>query len=510
MNVTRISSVTSFVADTTLSGRYIFEEGGMLQPAAGVTLTFSKALIDANDFQQIFDLSKGGTIAGTIYNEYHSASWFGADYTGLSQSGTKVQAAFDSPLTQNVKCVRGMYLCSGAELTLVDKHLICASYPSGNTTDGVMFRWSQDMGPGTAALRVFSGGRKLENAQYRGFRMLGPGQKGAVMGTTSAGCQMDGIVFGNGGNHKFDAKDIFVTGVRFAYTAWTNNGHSSLDNLGGTGNFATWCILSTGGDWKWTNCSSNAELCAAFYLPKNGSMGVHADIEDYFSGFSPYFVYQSDTLDPRLPGTATAGLTVASVWKRVACERLGNAFINLVPVDSSIFQLKLIATGWDSFVSGAATIQAEASDYAIKAGYIEGLDLDDALDSGGAGTLATFDLGVIQVRNSNARGITARNVHNVPAAGKTFLEGTTNALIAAQTSKLPVLTIPAGATIGTYSATDLEACSRTNWFPMARTAQSLGAARAVLSTSGDVATITLSEALPNAVSFTVNLLPSAN
>ena len=508
MNVTRISGLTPVVANTTFSGRCIFDEGGVLQPAAGVVVTFLNAFIDASDYQIIFDLSKGGTIAGTIYNDYHSAVWYGADFTGLSQTGTKVQAALDSPLTANVKLVRGMYLCSGVQLKSVDKHIICSSYRMGGQNDGVILRWSQDMGAGTACLQMYNGPRKLDTAKYRGFKIMGPGQKGAVIGTT--GCLMDGIIFGNGGNHKFDAKDLFVTGVRFAYTAWTNDGHSSLDNVGATGNFATWNILSTGGDWTWKECSSNAEQRAAFYLPRNGSFGVHADMDDYFNGYAPYFVYQDNVLDPRLASTVTAGMTVSSRWRRIGCERLGNAFINLLPTDSNFYQLKLEDSGWDSFVSGAAVISSEAQDFAIKAGYIEGLDLNDTLESGGAGTLSAFTSGVIKVFNSSSRGISATRLHNLPAAGKTFLSGTTRARIIPQTYNLPVINIPAGSLSATYTALDFEACSRSNWFPQFRTDNDLGGANAEMVVSGNVVTITLSEALTYAVSFTINLYGPGN
>ena len=353
-----VSALTPVTSNVTLSGRVSFDWGGVLQPAAGVTITFANAYIDANDFQQIFDLSQGGSIVGSIYNEYHSASWFGADYTGATPTGVNVQAAFSSALTPVAKLVRGVYDCTGTQLSLTDRHLMCSDHDSGGFVDGVTLKWKTDMGPGTAALSVYAVTGALSRIKYRGFTIQGPGQGGAQVG--NVGCQMDGIVFGNGGNLKFDARDILVKGVRFAYTAWTNNGHSSLDNLGGNGNYATWCILSTGGDWKWTNCFSNAELRATFYLPKNGSMGVHADLDNYFLGYTPYFAYQSDVLDPRLPGTNTAGLTVSSVWNRVSCERLGNAFINLVPTDSNVYQLKLSATGWDSLQSSAVPIVAEA------------------------------------------------------------------------------------------------------------------------------------------------------
>jgi hypothetical protein len=376
----------------------------------------------------------------------------------------------------------------------------------GGQNDGVILRWSQDMGAGTACLQMYNGGRKLDTAKYRGFKIMGPGQKGAVIGST--GCMMDGIIFGNGGNHKFDAKDLFVTGVRFAYTAWTNDGHSSLDNVGGTGNFATWNMLSTGGDWTWKKCSSNAEQRAAFYLPKNGSFGVHADMDDYFNGYAPYFVYQDNVIDPRLASTATAGLTVSSSWRRIGCERLGNAFINLLPTDSNLFQLKLSDSGWDSFVSGAAVIPGEAQDFAIKVGYIEGLDLNDTLESGGAGTLSAFNSGVIKVLNSSSRGISATRLHNLPPVGKTFLAGTTKARIIPQTYNMPVINIPAGQTIGTYTASDFEACSKSNWFPQIR--NDLGVDDASLSISGNVVKVTLSEALTFAVTFILNLYGPGN
>jgi hypothetical protein len=501
--LTKLSGLTPVSTNLTLSGYLSFDPGAMLQPAAGVTITFANAYIDASDFQQIFDLSQGGAIAGSIYNDYHCGVWYGADYTGSSLTGAAMQAAFDSPLTPNVKLVRGNYDCTGTELSLVDHHLICESFRAGGGADGVTLKWKSDLGAGAAALSVYSAHAPLNTAKYRGFQITGPGQAGAAPG--NVGCQMDGIIFGNGGNHKFDAKDIFVSGVRFPYTAWCNNGHSSLDNLGSSGNYATWCILSTGGDWKWTNCSSNAEQRAAFYLPKNGSMGVHADLDDYFCGYTPYFAYQSNTFDPRLASTTTAGLTVGSVWNRVACERLGNAFINLVPTDSSVYQLKLVASGWDALQSNATVIAGEAQDFAIKAGYIEGLDLNDVVDAAGAGTLAPFKTGVIQVQNSNSRGISACRIHNLNPVGTTFLSGTTKARIIPQTYNPPTLTIAAGKTSVSYTALDFEACSRGNWVPVFRCAQNLGAVTATLTTNGSVVTITLSAPLSYAVSFTVNL-----
>ncbi len=502
-STTTVAGITPVTSNITLSGCIDFEIGGVLQPAAGVTITFNGAYIDALDFQQIFDLSNGGTVAGSILNEYHTGAWYGADYTGSTQTGANVQAAFNSPLTPTVKLARGTYDCTGTQLTLADKHLICAPFASQGTLDGVTLKWTADMGAGTYALQFYSITGLFSTVHYRGLTIEGPGQKGAAFGTV--GCQMDGVVFGNGGNLKFNAKDLFVSGVRFAYTAWTNNGHSTLDNLGSSGNYATWCILNTGGDWKWTNCFSNAELRAAFYVPRNAGMGVHADIDDYFCGYTPYFVYQSTTLDARLPGIVTSGLTVSSMWNRISCERLGNAFMNLTPTDSNVYQLKLSACGWDALQSNSVPITSEAQDFAIKVGYIEGLDLNDSLDAGGAGTLAPFTKGVIQVQNANSRGISACKLHNVNSSGTTFLSGSTNARIIPQAYNLPVISIPAGKTSASYTAADYEACSRTNWCPMFHCSQSLGAATAVLSNSGNVVTVTLSAALTYAVSFSLDL-----
>lgn len=501
--ISTVSGLTPIASDVVLNGYVDFDIGGVLQPAAGVSITFNNAYLDAIDFQQIFDLSKGGMIKGSILNEYHSAAWFGADYTGATLTGCAIQAAFDSPLTPTVKLPRGTYDCTGTALSLIDKHLICEHHRAGSTVDGVNLRWSADLGVGQIALWVYSSKGLLNPVRYQGFRITGPGQAGAAIGTV--GCQMDGIVFGNGGNHKFNAKDIFVYGVRFPYTAWCNNGHSELDNLGSSNNYASWCILSTGGDWKWSNCFSNAEQRAAFYIPQNGTMGVHADIDNYFCGYTPYFVYQSNTLDPRLSSTTTAGLTVASIWRRVCCERLGNAFMNLVPVDSNFCQLKLDACGWDAFQGNAVPIPFEDQDYAIKAGYIDGLDLNDSLDAAGAGTLAPFAKGVIQVKNINSRGISACRLHNLNPGGTTFLAGTNKAKVIPAVYNLPVLTIAAGSLSTSYTASDFETCSRGNWCPTFRCNQNLGSATASLTTSGNVITIMLSSPLSYSVSFALNL-----
>jgi hypothetical protein len=57
---------------------------GMIKPASGVTVTINGA-INAGAWQ-IFDLSLGGTIAGTVQNSFCYTEWFGADNTGTLDS----------------------------------------------------------------------------------------------------------------------------------------------------------------------------------------------------------------------------------------------------------------------------------------------------------------------------------------------------------------------------------------------------------------------------------------
>jgi hypothetical protein len=497
------AGVYPVTASITLSGSYQFDKGAMLQPANGVTITFSNAYINASDYQQIFDLSKGGTLAGNLANDYHSGCWFGADYTGSTVTGPEVQAAFNSTVTPTVKLPRGTYNCTGTPLTLVDSHLMCAKFRSSGTGDAVILKWTADMGANTAALSLYSSTSKYNAVQYRGFKIVGPGQGSAAQG--AVGCQMDGIIFGNGGNHQFDALDLQVSGVRFGYTAWCNNGHSTLNHVQGNGNYATWNMLNTGGDWTWTNCGSGGSLRATFYVPNNGTMGAHANIEGFYSYGDPYFVYQSNTNDARIASTVTAGLLSASQWNRAYCEGLGNAFINLTPTGSFWNQLKLISCGWDSFASSANPITSEAQDFAIKAGTITGLDLNDVNDWPGPGYLAPFNSGVIQVQSSTSRGISAGRVARLPNAGQTFLSGTTSARVVPQTYTLPSITIPAGSTSGSYAAADYEAVSRFNWFLRAATQTNLGAVTYTVTNSGSTVTITLSAALASNVTFSLNL-----
>jgi roadblock/LC7 domain-containing protein len=73
---------------------------------------------------------------------------------------------------------------------------------------------------------------------------------------------------------------------------------------------------------------------------------------------------------------------------------------------------------------------------------------------------------------------------------------------------MPVINIPAGQTIGTYTASDFEACSKSNWFPQIR--NDLGVDDASLSISGNVVKVTLSEALTFAVTFILNLYGPGN
>ncbi|MEM5366693.1 hypothetical protein V4C53_11700 [Paraburkholderia azotifigens] len=497
--------------NVTLTSCYRFERGAMLQPAQGVTVTFAAAYLDASDYQQIFDLSKGGALAGVIANRYHSAVWFGADFTGKVSAGAAIQAAFSTRLTFRPKIPAGVYDCTGTQLVASNIHLLGDDPPSGqpNQYDGAVLLWKQDMGAGAAALTFTNSANYFHNpVDYRNLRLIGPGQKGAATGV--AGCLMDGVLFGTGqsgagGSLQFSAENMRSEGFRFGFTANTLSGHCRLRNLTGGSNYATWCMLQTGGDWKWENCVSGGDQRAAFYLPRNGNFGVHGHIDTYFCAYTPYFVFQDTALDSRLPGTTTVNAVIASLWSKVSCERLGNAFINLTPTDSSIYQLKLEATGWDSLLSNAPFVAGEPQDYAIKVGYIEGLDLNDDLGSGGAGTLAPFNVGVIQVQNAASRGISACRIHNIPPAGKTFLSGSTSAKIIPQTYHLPQVTIPAGQTSVQYTAADYEACSRGNWFITLWSQQNLGTVSARATTAGSVVTVSLSAALAFDVTFTINL-----
>jgi lysophospholipase L1-like esterase len=67
-----------------------FLNGGMLKPASGVTITGSNAKIDAG-LTQIFDLSLGGTVAGTWDIDKLLADWFGLVGDGTTDDTTVAQ-----------------------------------------------------------------------------------------------------------------------------------------------------------------------------------------------------------------------------------------------------------------------------------------------------------------------------------------------------------------------------------------------------------------------------------
>jgi hypothetical protein len=424
MTITTITGLTPVTANTSYSGILIFANGASLQPANGVTVTLSGVEVQASHYQQIFDQSQGGTFAGVIANEYLPCSWYGV--LPNTTCGAQAQEWLNTPLCRWLKPMRGLYHMDRA-LTCTDHHIYWGDHLPADTsnfqadTDGPLFWWQNDLGPGVFALTIQQGGRALSQTKIGGFLMFGPGNFGLAPGSTS-GCQMDGINWGNNTGMKFIANDGLALGFRFNNTAWTINGHNTLTNWNSSNGFAGWNFIQTGGDWKWNNCSSNNELQSAFYSSKNTGMGVHADIDGYFVSYTPYVAYQSNTVDTRAPGTATAGFIAASHWKRVAAEALGNAFINLTPSDSSLYMLQLQATGWDSLMPYAPVITSEPQDYAIKVNYIEGLNMDLACDSGGAGTLAPFHSGVI-LTGPNSYGISALGLH-VPPAPLPFVTGT--------------------------------------------------------------------------------------
>ena len=417
MSLTVISALTSVTSNTTYSGVVVFENGACIQPASGVTITFNWAEIQASKYQQIFDLSLGGTITGVILNDTLPCCWYGVLYGTVC--GAQAQEWLNTPLCRTLEAVRGLYHMDRA-LTCTDHHIISAHpmLPADTSNfqanvDGPLFWWQNDLGPGTFALTIQTGANALSQIKVQGFICFGPGNQGQAPGSTS-GCQMDGINWGNNTAAKFMGNDALSLGFRFNHTGWTTDGHCTFTNINSANGYAGWNMLNTGNDWKWNNCSSNQELISAFYCSKNTSMGVHADMDGYFCSYTPKFLHQSDTVDSRVPGTSTVGVIAASTWKRVGCEALGNAFIDVTPTDGSLYQLQLQATGWDSLQGNAPVIAGEAQDYAIKVNYIEGLNMDLCLDSGGAGTLSPFHNGVIQT-GPNSYGISALGLHCSPA-----------------------------------------------------------------------------------------------
>ena len=425
MTITTITGLTPVTANTSYSGILIFANGGCLQPASGVTITFNGPEIQASEYQQIFDLSLGGTITGGIQNKYIPGTWYGV--LPNTACGAQADAWTKTPLCRWLKPTRGLFHMD-RPLVVTDHHFYGEGFLPGDTSnfqadvDGPLFWWQNDLGPGVFAMTFQQGGRPLAQTKVGGFLLFGPGNAGIAPGATN-GCQMDGINWGNNTGMKFIANDGLSLGFRFNNTAWTQNGHNTLTNWNSANGYASWNMLNTGNDWKWNNCSSNQELLSAFYCSKNTSMGVHADMDGYFSSYTPKFLHQSNTVDTRVGGTNTVGVIAASTWKRVGCEALGNAFIDVTPPDGALYMLQFQAVGWDSLQGNAPVIPGYPQDYAIKCNYIEGLNMDLALDSGGAGTLAPFHNGVIQT-GPNSYGISALGLHNSPAP-LPFVTGTT-------------------------------------------------------------------------------------
>ena len=106
-------------SNITISSVSVFDEGAILKPASGITITISGA-IDAGQYQ-IFDTSLGGTISITGKTVYAYPEWFGAAGDGSTDD--------QSALEETISSASAIRLASG-KTYLIDSQVSVA----GNRT----------------------------------------------------------------------------------------------------------------------------------------------------------------------------------------------------------------------------------------------------------------------------------------------------------------------------------------------------------------------------------------
>lgn len=99
------SGTYSIQSNITISNDVVFLPGAILKPASGVTITINGAI--QAGLWQIFDLSAGGSIGGTLNGATVNVGWFGAVGDGATDDTSAIQSALDTGLS--VYFVEGQY-----------------------------------------------------------------------------------------------------------------------------------------------------------------------------------------------------------------------------------------------------------------------------------------------------------------------------------------------------------------------------------------------------------------
>ena len=103
-----ISTNVTFPANINL----IFLHGGILKVSNGILITGTSTAIDSGLYQ-IFDLSLGGTIAGTWNTDYTYPEWFGVKGDGITDDTANISKCLNSTISKNVKFCQANYLITG-------------------------------------------------------------------------------------------------------------------------------------------------------------------------------------------------------------------------------------------------------------------------------------------------------------------------------------------------------------------------------------------------------------
>jgi hypothetical protein len=164
----RQGAILSVPVSRTINAQLDFSAGGMLVPAAGVTVTLARVPVGWKG--QIFDLSLGGTVHFDSADTKIDIRWFGAIEGG--DVTTELQAAINSVtaepvLLQNTPTILIPFACSLSDTIVATRRNFNLIGVGWGVDSGTIITWTGIAG-GTMFQLVASGPTKVRNILFAG------------------------------------------------------------------------------------------------------------------------------------------------------------------------------------------------------------------------------------------------------------------------------------------------------------------------------------------------------